>query len=371
MKPAWIHALSLDSQRLNFAAGASRVLLAVATLTIFPVVYPSVVELRPYFYAYLAAASVAQVFIYLGRGGWLRPFLGGLADFAVLTLILHHVGSASSFLAMLYAFGAVLNTLVVGKRMGLAMTMIAMTMYGTVLALESFGVIPYAPGAPSWIAQTAPEPTSLIPLIALTGFSTLVSSMIVGGLIARIRAEERELERANRRLTDLSIRDPLTGVFNRRYLIDELSRALDVANDPKSSVAVAMLDLDGFKPVNDTHGHLLGDRLLCDIAEGLRASVRADDFVCRFGGDEFVVLLLGADEQVAEDRAREIATTVRNTGKRFHPASGVTASVGVAIGRPGDDPADVLRRADARAYSAKRAGGDRVVAEDLTGAGAA
>jgi diguanylate cyclase (GGDEF)-like protein len=371
MKPAWIHALSLDSQRLNFAAGGSRVLLAVATLTVFPALYPSLVELRAFFYAYLAAALFAQVLIYLGRGGWLRPFLGGVADFAALTLILHHVGSASSFLVTLYGFGAVLNTLVVGKRMGFALTMIAMTMYGTVLALESFGVIPYAPGAPDWIARTAPKPATLIPLIALTGFTTLISSMIVGGLVARIRAEERELERANRRLTDLTVRDPLTGVFNRRYLIDELSRALDEGNDPKSSVAVAMLDLDGFKPVNDTHGHLLGDRLLCDIAEGLRASVRADDFVCRFGGDEFVVLLLGADEQVAEDRAREIAATVRAIGQRFQPSSAVTASVGVAIGRPGDDPADVLRCADARAYSAKRAGGDRVVAGDLPGAGAA
>lgn len=364
MRPKRAHALTLDSQRLNFAAGASRVFLAVAALTVIPALYPSVAQLRPVIYGYLGVALVAQVLIWLGRGGWWRPLLGGFADCAILTLLLHHVGSASSFLVTFYAFGAVLNTLVVGKRMGLTMSIVATAMYGTLLSLESSGVIPYAPGAPDWISKTAPSPAMLVPLVGLTGLTTIVSSMIVGGLVARIRAEEREFERANRRLTDLSVRDPLTGVFNRRYLLDELGRALLETRDPSATVAVAMLDLDGFKPVNDTYGHLRGDRLLCDIADGIRAAVRADDFVCRFGGDEFVVLLFGADEQTAEDRAREIAETVRRIGRKFDPACGVTASVGVAVGRPGDDPADVLRRADARAYSAKRAGGDRVVGLD-------
>jgi diguanylate cyclase (GGDEF)-like protein len=366
MKLGSIRASSLDPHMLNFAAGLMRIVLVVLFLTIVPVLYPSLVELRPIFFAYLPVAIVGQVFIYLRRGRWLRPLIGGFADLAVITLILHHLGSASSALVTFYAFAAVVNTLVVGKRMGLALSAIAMVMYGTTLTLESFGVVPYAPGAPDWVARTAPDPASLIPLIALTGFTTLVPAMIVGGLLARIRAEERELERANRRLTDLSIRDPLTGVFNRRYLLDELANALDARHDPDSTVAVAMLDLDGFKPVNDTHGHLLGDRLLCEIAEGIKASVRSDDLVCRFGGDEFVVLLIGADETAAEDRAREIATAVRAVGRRFDPKRGVTASVGVAVGRPGDDPADVLRRADTRAYAAKRAGGDHVVLHDLT-----
>jgi diguanylate cyclase len=369
MKPGWIHALTFDSQLLNFAAGLSRVVLILAALTIFPLLYPSVVELRTIFLGYLGVALVGQIFIYLRWGGWARPFVGGLADFALVTLILHQVGSASSFLVTIYTFGAVVNTLVVGKRMGFALSVIAMLMYGTVLTLESFEVIAYAPGAPHWISQTPPGPGSLVPLIALTGFMTVVPSMIVGGLVARIRAEERELERANLRLTDLSIRDPLTGVFNRRYLIEELSSALDARRDPKSSVAVAMLDLDGFKPVNDTHGHLLGDRLLCEIADGIKASVRSDDFVCRFGGDEFVVLLIGADAAAAEERAGEIAAAVRAIGRGFDPTSAVTASVGVAVGHPGDDPADVLRNADVRAYEAKRAGGDRVVAHDEPAAG--
>lgn len=356
------------SQRLNFAAGASRVLLAIMALTVIPLLYPSVVELRPVFYGYLSAALVAQVLIYLERGGWLRPFLGGLVDFAVLTMILHHVGSASSFMVTFYTFGAVLNTLAVGKRMGLAMAIIAIFMYGTTVTLESFGVIAYAPGAPEWVSRVSPAPSAIIPLVGLTGFTTVLSSLIVGALVSRIRAEERALESANRRLTDLSLRDPLTGVFNRRYLLEELSRALDSERDPSSTVAVAMLDLDGFKPVNDEHGHLLGDRLLREIAQGLRASVRADDFVCRFGGDEFVVLLFGIDESSAEDRAKEIAETVRGIGVRFEPRCAVTASVGVSVGRPGDDPEEVIRKADARAYAAKRAGGDSVVVSELPAA---
>jgi diguanylate cyclase (GGDEF)-like protein len=124
-----------------------------------------------------------------------------------------------------------------------------------------------------------------------------------------------------------------------------------------------MFDLDGFKRINDTRGHARGDALLKEIADALSRGVRPGDLVCRYGGDEFVVLLWRTRGDEAEQRGAELAEIVRRVGRRFEPELPVTASVGVSVARPGDTTLELLRRADERAYGAKRAGGDRVVAK--------
>lgn len=354
-------ALSTNPQLLPFLAGLSRCALALGTFTIFPVLYPSIGAYRPLFVGYLIIALVLQTMIYFGKGGWTRPMIGGIVDFAVLTVVLHHVGSASSIFVMLYTFGSILNMLVVGRAMGTIMAVIGVAMYSTTLLLEAAGVIPYAPGAPHWITQTGPELSEVFVLIALTMMTNIGSAIVVGGLLSKIQQEERELERANRRLTDLSIRDPLTGLFNRRFLVEELNRALSAEGIKARPFALAMIDLDNFKHVNDGHGHLIGDRLLIEIAEGLAGSVRSDDIVCRFGGDEFLVVLFGVKDGLARERAEALAETVRTIGARFNEDVRVTASVGVTVAVPGESVEDVIKRADDLAYLAKRASGDRVM----------
>ncbi|NLE47742.1 MAG: GGDEF domain-containing protein [Sandaracinaceae bacterium] len=359
MKP-W-SALSENPQLLPFLAGLSRCVLAFGTFTIFPVLYPSMAAYRPLFIGYLIIALILQTMIYFGKGGWGRPMVGGIVDFAVLTLILHHVGSASSIFVILYTFGSILNMLVVGRVMGTLMAIIGVIMYATTLLLEATGVIPYAPGAPHWIAKTGPDLSAVFVLIALAAIANIGSAIVVGGLLTKIQQEERELERANRRLTDLSIRDPLTGLFNRRFLVEELNRALGLDGGEMRPFALAMIDLDNFKYVNDGHGHLIGDRLLVEIADGLAAAVRSDDIVCRFGGDEFLVVLFGVKDNLARERAEALAETVRTIGARFGDDVRVTASVGVTVAMPGDTVEDVIKRADDLAYLAKRASGDRVM----------
>jgi diguanylate cyclase (GGDEF)-like protein len=168
------------------------------------------------------------------------------------------------------------------------------------------------------------------------------------------------LDRMNKRLAELSHLDELTGLFNRRHLIDELRRQLDRVGRG-ARCGVMMLDLDGFKRVNDELGHDAGDLLLMDIANALNSETRTVDLVARYGGDEFVVVLpdLAADGFLPV--AERIVEAVARVGSERWSRTPVTASVGLTMARSDDDVASLLRRADAEAYAAKRAGGNRVV----------
>ncbi len=153
-----------------------------------------------------------------------------------------------------------------------------------------------------------------------------------------------------------ALQDPLTGLPNRRAL-DERLRAL--SSDAKMQpLSVALVDLDGFKGVNDTQSHAEGDDVLRVIASTLRDTLRGNDFVARYGGDEFVVLLPGAPAAAAAGAmSRTVAAVAELPG---HLSRGVTLSVGLVSMAPSEHPEAVLTRADAAMYAAKRSGGNRV-----------
>lgn len=174
-----------------------------------------------------------------------------------------------------------------------------------------------------------------------------------------------ELQSANRRLREYSQRDGLTGAHNRYFLDEALERGLKIAQERKEPLSLLMVDIDHFKMINDRYGHLAGDSCLCAVAAKLRSCIReADDFVARFGGEEFVVLLPGADREAAATRAellrREIeAMRVTHAEQKLS----MTVSIGV-VTQPADrmgHARDLLQRADHALYAAKNQGRNRVV----------
>ncbi len=173
---------------------------------------------------------------------------------------------------------------------------------------------------------------------------------------------------ANIRLRDAlraqPIKDPLTGLYNRRYLEETLDREIRRAVRAEQALGILMLDLDHFKKFNDTYGHDAGDTVLRETAQFLEKSIRAEDIVCRFGGEEFVIILPTAELSAAHARGERIRSKLRELSVRHQgQALGViTVSVGVA-GLPlhGTSPKELLEAADAALYSAKREGRDRVV----------
>jgi diguanylate cyclase (GGDEF)-like protein/PAS domain S-box-containing protein len=160
-----------------------------------------------------------------------------------------------------------------------------------------------------------------------------------------------------------AVRDSLTGLYNRRYMEQALEREVLRAARNGRTVGVILLDLDHFKNFNDTHGHEAGDLLLRALGDHLVRHVRAEDIACRYGGEEFVVILPEASPEMSRSRAQQLWKGVQDLHVNFHGEllRGVTTSVGVAaFPAHGTTVAELLRAADAAMYAAKRQGRDRV-----------
>ncbi|BCL75277.1 hypothetical protein JHS3_10130 [Jeongeupia sp. HS-3] len=160
-----------------------------------------------------------------------------------------------------------------------------------------------------------------------------------------------------------SISDPLTGLFNRRYLEECLRRELARAKRSHGTLGVAMIDIDHFKRYNDTYGHEAGDAVLRALAQCLLNLGRADDVVCRFGGEEFTVLLPGIDHEGLTDWGERLMSAVRLLAVDFHGQRliGITISIGAVLSISADAETDPpLERADAALYAAKREGRNRL-----------
>jgi diguanylate cyclase (GGDEF)-like protein len=173
--------------------------------------------------------------------------------------------------------------------------------------------------------------------------------------------------RLRAKLREQAIRDPLTGLANRRYLEESLPRELHRASRANSTLSIAMLDLDHFKRFNDTFGHGPGDSLLREVGRVLSERLRKSDIACRYGGEEFVLVLPNSALADIVQRIEEIRLAVRGLhirqGDRI--LSTVTVSAGVAEARAGMTARELLAEADEALYEAKHAGRDRVVLYEM------
>lgn len=216
------------------------------------------------------------------------------------------------------------------------------------------------------IAPVVDEQGEVTHFIAIKQDVTVRHNLQVALVAAHLELARRleEIEELNRQLREQAIRDPLTNLCNRRFYDESIEREAAQAARSDEPLSIALLDVDGFKQVNDLHGHAAGDQVLRHLAEVLRHRVRSSDLLCRFGGEEFVVVMVGAPASVAADRAETwraafAATTLDVDGG---PPLRCTMSIGVAEHESGRELIQrTLARADEALYAAKRAGRDRVV----------
>ena len=172
-------------------------------------------------------------------------------------------------------------------------------------------------------------------------------------------------------LRQQAMRDPLTGLFNRRYLAETLPREIYRALREEKPLAVVMIDLDHFKRFNDQWGHEAGDAVLIGVAAALLDGLRASDIGCRYGGEELLVVMPGADAEEAIRRISTIAEQSRMVGARVmgRELDSITFSAGVAtVPDHGNNAEMLIRAADRALYMAKETGRDRIVVAHLPGA---
>jgi two-component system, cell cycle response regulator len=188
-------------------------------------------------------------------------------------------------------------------------------------------------------------------------------------LLARVNTQVKrwryteQLRSSVKASIEMAITDPLTGLYNRRYLETHLSHLMDSYVNRGKILSVLAIDADYFKAINDTHGHDAGDQVLRELAVRIKQSTRTVDLCCRTGGEEFVLVLPGTDVATAHTIAERMRKLV--AGKSFSIGSGkaipVTVSIGVStLEGIGDTPGDILIRADKALYCAKREGRNRV-----------
>jgi diguanylate cyclase (GGDEF)-like protein len=216
---------------------------------------------------------------------------------------------------------------------------------------------------------------SAITLHTLTGALLLMA--LLYAVTSRLREDQRhkealerekiELTRTREQMRHFAENDDLTGVSNHRIITERLLEEVERSRRQQAPLSVLLADIDHFKTINDTFGHVVGDRVLREVAAIFRQSVRTYDAVGRYGGEEFLIILPGSDLESARTRAEEMRRSIQAA----HIMDGealvrVTSSFGVASGFPGKDQAEaVIRIADAALYEAKRNGRNRVVATEI------
>lgn len=194
----------------------------------------------------------------------------------------------------------------------------------------------------------------------------------IGRLRNHLSERNQELKQAMGRIEELAIRDELTGAYNRRFIRDVLQTETQRAERSGQPFSVCLLDVDNFKDINDTHGHLVGDEILCEMVKRIGRSIRRIDelgqfdtpnMLSRFGGEEFLIILPLTDLEGARACAERVRNATRS--RAFETQIGdvvVTVSLGVAQFRQGDSIDTLVGRADKALYKAKENGRDRVEA---------
>jgi diguanylate cyclase (GGDEF)-like protein len=274
---------------------------------------------------------------------------------AILSLayVMYHAGPAREAFTLFYPVAMLFGVLRLNAARLMALAMLALVAHATVLHLSYL------------------RDPSMNVRAALTEFGVLMIVLpwfaVMGGYVNRLRVRlsdsHKELRHAFDRMGELAIRDELTGVYNRRYLMETLVRERSRSDRLAEAFSLCLIDIDHFKSVNDSFGHAAGDAVLKHFAALAPRGLRGIDTFGRFGGEEFLIVLPATGRQgalAAGERVR--AATEASAFPELPAERRVTISVGVATHARGEDVTAVLARADEALYQCKRAGRNRVVA---------
>jgi two-component system cell cycle response regulator len=369
--PVWVRpdpALAAAGIEGEFVVARVR-LLAMALLMLAPtwnlVHHPEdPVHVTGFFVTLAASIAAFAIWLTLRRGRW-WPWIGFASSAfdvsMVSTALVSFLVVGSPMVALnsnvtfeMYFLAIVATSLRYDARICLMAGLLALGEYG---GLWAYAAARYDLQNPAYVSQSGPySPVDLATRLILLGIATILAATIV---------------RRAQRLLYLASHDRLTGLFNRGHFDRALGGAMESAARGGQPLSLAILDIDHFKQINDLHGHAVGDRTLCQVADWLSRAMRRTDMVARYGGEEFVILMPGTSPEAALVRMEtlrcEIAATPIDLSD--HETLRVDFSAGIA-GTPADleatTPKALLTCADARLLAAKRAGRGRCIGSEAS-----
>jgi diguanylate cyclase (GGDEF)-like protein len=209
-----------------------------------------------------------------------------------------------------------------------------------------------------------PGQTLLLFILPLVAMGVLGAGVLLSMMIRRLKTASGELADREQQSRHQAMHDSLCGLPNRRHFVERLQEALDglVQSRNNSRVIVAYIDVDRFKDINDTMGHQAGDTLIMAVAQRVRASLAPDDFLARFGGDEFAVMRLAAREEAAHELAERLRAAFEDSFEVWGQHVRMTASIGLSMAPDhGVSPQEMMRHADIALYQGKNQGRDRAM----------
>jgi len=198
---------------------------------------------------------------------------------------------------------------------------------------------------------------SLLAYVFLISVLSILKNSIIQHDMKQITDQASQLVIQKAILREQATHDDLTGLFNRRYFVETLKYEVQRGTSEKNAFGIVLMDVDHFKRINDTCGHSIGDVVIQGVGNFLANHVRGSDVACRYGGDEFILILPNTTQETTRERAEQL----RNGMKNLSLPVGITISLGIAIfPENGTDGETLLRSADAALYRAKQNGGDCV-----------
>lgn len=309
------------------------------------------------------------VFYLLLLGGLLPPLLAGLfcntnGKYLTAAIITSACTIVGPWVAIVFDPQILRGDIIPFVYVGLSIQLCAILLAGRATLIISVvqlaGVLTAILLSPQLSGQNWPSLFAFIVFTAAIGVSAGYTNR---KQLDQIERQHVQLLKSEALLRDLSLHDSLTGLYNRRYMEESFDRELERVRRKESSLAVVMIDVDHFKVINDTYGHVIGDSVLKYIADFLSGSVRGSDIACRYGGDEFVLILPECSRGEAAERAESMRTAFLSAEVRLPEQiiSKPTLSFGVsALPEDGATREALISAADAALYAAKQAGRNRV-----------
>lgn len=295
-------------------------------------------------------------FLYVFRTGNSRRGALALAllyNFFLFPVTFFLSGGIQSGMPMYFVLGIFFTSILLEGKLQIVFTAFCVVNYAVLLAVAYFN--------PSLVT---PLPSGEAFLADLIIAFLVLCFCACAAFILLSRAHEHEhtkVEHFNEYLREQSIHDPLTNLFNRRYLLDTMDQRILEAQENKLPLCIIMFDIDLFKRVNDTYGHLAGDGVLRNFSQLLLMETRPDDLAGRYGGEEFIMLLPHTSPAEAECFANTLREIVGSCSLMDTQQEIVTISGGIGVWQPGMTVQDLIENADKKLYQAKQSGRNRII----------